>query len=110
MNSFNPRLEFGSLYTTLYDPFHCLVSIVFGSRAKATQQLITRVPESTAVDIHSAVTSAELAQKAWRRLPLSKRRKHLLRLIELIRSHESDLVSRSQLSHVLGQSYDTYTV
>lgn len=62
---------------------------------KSTQNLITRVPESTAVDVHNAVTSADSAQKLWRRLPLSKRRKHLLRLIELIRSHEVDLVSRT---------------
>ncbi|KAL1301557.1 hypothetical protein AAFC00_005794 [Neodothiora populina] len=59
----------------------------------ATQQLITRVPESTLTDVHNAVNSAEAAQKKWRRVPLTKRRKPLLRLIELMRNNEMSLVN-----------------
>lgn len=63
---------------------------------KTSQELITRVPESTGTDIRDAVRSAEEAFKGWRRLPLAKRRSHLLRLIELIRSNEMDLVGYAQ--------------
>ncbi|KAF1344912.1 methylmalonate-semialdehyde dehydrogenase [Delphinella strobiligena] len=58
-----------------------------------SQELITRVPESTGTDIRDAVRTAGEAYKGWRRLPLAKRRSHLLRLIELIRSNEMDLAN-----------------
>lgn len=63
---------------------------------KTSQELITRVPESTGTDIRDAVRSAEEAYKGWRRLALAKRRSHLLRLIELIRNYELDLVGYAQ--------------
>ncbi|KAL4887359.1 methylmalonate-semialdehyde dehydrogenase [Aspergillus karnatakaensis] len=55
-------------------------------------KLLTCVPESSIAEVQDAIASASLAQKEWRRLPTSKRRSYLYRLVELMRLNQSELV------------------
>ncbi|KAF7559198.1 hypothetical protein G7046_g4967 [Stylonectria norvegica] len=52
-----------------------------------SQKFITRVPESTSVEVNRAVSTAVAAQPAWAATSLSKRRSLVLDLMSVIRQH-----------------------
>jgi lactaldehyde dehydrogenase/glycolaldehyde dehydrogenase len=51
----------------------------------ATEELISRIPESSAEDVDQAVEAAEAAQKSWGKLPAVARAGYLRKLAVLIR-------------------------
>ena len=62
-----------SSWIDLYDP--------------ATNNLVTRVPQSTEEELHAAVTSANKAFPAWRATSLLHRQQIMFRFVALIREH-----------------------
>ncbi|WP_431025465.1 CoA-acylating methylmalonate-semialdehyde dehydrogenase [Halomonas sp. H5] len=59
----------------------------------ATQEVVARVPFCTAEEVDRAVTSAKAAFKAWRKVPLAKRQRIMLRFQALIREHTAELAA-----------------
>ncbi|EXJ90480.1 methylmalonate-semialdehyde dehydrogenase (acylating) [Capronia coronata CBS 617.96] len=57
----------------------------------ATQNLITRVPNSTILEVQKAVAAAEAAQPAWALLSFSKRRHKMLTLLDIIRENTAKI-------------------
>ncbi|GAB7349921.1 hypothetical protein MBLNU459_g0624t1 [Dothideomycetes sp. NU459] len=54
-------------------------------------KVLTRVPESTLVEVQNAVHAAETAQTAWGALPFTKRRLRLLTLLDVLRQNASKI-------------------
>ncbi|GKW48864.1 CoA-acylating methylmalonate-semialdehyde dehydrogenase [Halomonas sp. NCCP-2165] len=59
----------------------------------ATQEVVARVPFCTAEEVDRAVTSAKAAFKEWRKVPLAKRQRIMLRFQALIREHTAELAA-----------------
>src|SRR5690554_8151955 len=57
----------------------------------ATQEVVARVPFCTAEEVERAVASAKEAFKSWRKVPLAKRQRIMLKLQALIRSHTDEI-------------------
>lgn len=56
-------------------------------RLQATQDVVSRVPQTTSAEFEAAVAAARDAFPAWRRTPVSVRQRVMLRLQHLIREH-----------------------
>ncbi|KAI1775629.1 methylmalonate-semialdehyde dehydrogenase [Hypoxylon cercidicola] len=65
------------VWTKVYDP--------------ASQNFITRVPESTDVEVQNATVAAAAAQPAWAALTLSKRRSLLLNFLNVMKQSSSKI-------------------
>ncbi|KAK0383420.1 hypothetical protein NLU13_9332 [Sarocladium strictum] len=52
-----------------------------------TQKVLTRLPESTAVEVQHAVQAAKSAQRSWAALSLAQRRLFMLKWLDVIRRH-----------------------
>lgn len=57
----------------------------------STEKVISEIPEGTAADVDRAVTSAEIAQKAWAKKPAVERAKYLHELAQAIRKRSEEL-------------------
>lgn len=57
----------------------------------ATQQVVARVPFCTPDEVERAIASAKTAFKEWRKVPLGKRMRIMLKLQALIREHTESL-------------------
>lgn len=57
----------------------------------ATQELLARVPDSTATTVDAAVAAARRAQPAWERLPAIQRAGHLRAIAAKLREHRAEL-------------------
>ena len=55
----------------------------------ATQEVVARVPFCTAEEVEQAVASAKEAFKTWRKVPLAKRMRIMLKLQALIRDRRA---------------------
>ncbi|MCZ0925919.1 CoA-acylating methylmalonate-semialdehyde dehydrogenase [Halomonas janggokensis] len=59
----------------------------------ATQEVVARVPFCTADEVERAIASAEMSFKEWRKVPLGKRMRIMLKLQALIREHTPELAA-----------------
>ncbi|TFH85953.1 CoA-acylating methylmalonate-semialdehyde dehydrogenase [Billgrantia azerbaijanica] len=59
----------------------------------ATQEVVARVPFCTAEEVDRAVASAKEAFKSWRKVPLAKRQRIMLKLQALIRENTDELAA-----------------
>ncbi|MDR5859967.1 CoA-acylating methylmalonate-semialdehyde dehydrogenase [Halomonas eurihalina] len=59
----------------------------------ATQEVVARVPFCTVEEVDRAVASAQEAFKSWRKVPLAKRQRIMLKLQALIREHTEELAA-----------------
>lgn len=66
----------------------------------ATQNLVTRVPETTQEEMRSAVDSAETAFKTWKNTSLLSRQQIMFRLAALIRDNMDRLAASITLEQV----------
>lgn len=55
---------------------------------QATQEVVSRCPETTPAEFQAAVQAAKDAFPAWRRTPLPTRQRVMFKLQQLIRSHK----------------------
>jgi malonate-semialdehyde dehydrogenase (acetylating) / methylmalonate-semialdehyde dehydrogenase len=69
-------------------------------RDPATQNLVTRVPESTTEELREAVDSAESAFKTWKNTSLLTRQQVMFRLASLIRENMDRLAASVTLEQV----------
>jgi malonate-semialdehyde dehydrogenase (acetylating)/methylmalonate-semialdehyde dehydrogenase len=69
-------------------------------RDPATQNLVTRVPESTDAEMQRAVDSAEKAFKTWKNTSLLSRQQIMFRLAALIRENWDRLAASITLEQV----------
>jgi len=58
----------------------------------ATNQVVTRVPNSTSAELNAALKAAETAFPAWRNTPVTQRQRVLFKLHELIVNNENELI------------------
>ena len=66
----------------------------------ATQNIVTRVPETTEEEMRAAVDSAEKAFKTWRNTSLLSRQQIMFRLASLIRENMDRLAASVTLEQV----------
>ncbi|CAH0042612.1 unnamed protein product [Clonostachys rhizophaga] len=66
------------VWTKTYDP--------------STQSFLTRVPESTVLEVQQAVAAAAVAQPHWAAIPFQHRRLKLLDLVHAIQQHHARIV------------------
>ncbi|WP_136248315.1 CoA-acylating methylmalonate-semialdehyde dehydrogenase [Halomonas borealis] len=59
----------------------------------ATQEVVARVPFCTIEEVDRAVASAQSAFREWRKTPLAKRQRIMLKLQALIREHTEELAA-----------------
>ncbi|MAY72215.1 MAG: methylmalonate-semialdehyde dehydrogenase (CoA acylating), partial [Halomonas sp.] len=59
----------------------------------ATQEVVARVPFCTLEEVDRAVASAHQAFASWRKVPLAKRMRIMLKLQALIREHTPELAA-----------------
>ncbi len=59
----------------------------------ATQEVVARVPFCTAEEVDRAVASAKEAFKSWRKVPLARRQRIMLKLQALIREHTDEIAA-----------------
>ncbi|SFH27192.1 CoA-acylating methylmalonate-semialdehyde dehydrogenase [Modicisalibacter xianhensis] len=59
----------------------------------ATQEVVARVPFCTVEEVDRAVASAKAAFKTWRKVPLAKRMRIMLKFQALIREHTAEIAS-----------------
>lgn len=59
----------------------------------ATQEVVARVPFCTADEVERAISSSKEAFKEWRKVPLGKRMRIMLKLQALIRDNTSELAA-----------------
>ena len=59
----------------------------------ATQEVVARVPFCTADEVDRAVASAKEAFKSWRKVPLARRQRIMLKLQALIREHTDEIAA-----------------
>ncbi|MDN3558077.1 CoA-acylating methylmalonate-semialdehyde dehydrogenase [Halomonas maura] len=59
----------------------------------ATQEVVARVPFCSAEEVDRAVASAQAAFTTWRKVPLAKRMRIMLKLQALIREHTEELAA-----------------
>ena len=71
----------------------------------ATQNLVTRVPESTSEEMSAAVDSAEKAFKTWKNTSLLTRQQIMFRLATLIRENMDRLAASITLEQVHPPSF-----
>ncbi len=62
---------------------------------QATQEVVSRVPQTTAAEFNEAVQNAQEAFKSWRNVALPQRQRVMFRFQELIR-HHTVCISRTQ--------------
>jgi malonate-semialdehyde dehydrogenase (acetylating)/methylmalonate-semialdehyde dehydrogenase len=67
--------------------------IYYANSVQATQRLLTRVPNSTLVEIQNAVNQAAIAQLSWANVPVGERRSYMLRLLEAVRADSDAMAS-----------------
>ncbi|WP_440997710.1 CoA-acylating methylmalonate-semialdehyde dehydrogenase [Arhodomonas sp. SL1] len=65
----------------------------------ATQEVVARVPFCTAEEVDRAVASAKAAFREWRRVPLAKRQRIMLKFQALIREHSEELAALMTEEH-----------
>jgi acyl-CoA reductase-like NAD-dependent aldehyde dehydrogenase len=70
--------------------------LTFPLRAQATQEVVSRLPLTTAAEFNAAVQAAKDAFPKWRNTPISARQRIMLKYQHLIREH---MVSRSPYHH-----------
>ncbi|VUC21052.1 unnamed protein product, partial [Clonostachys rosea] len=58
----------------------------------ATQSFLTRVPESTVLEVQQAVAAAAVAQPHWAAIPFQHRRLKLLDLVHAIQQHHARII------------------
>ena len=58
----------------------------------ATQELVSRVPIALSSELHAATNAAAEAFKTWKDVPVSIRQRYMLKLQELVRKNEDELV------------------
>ncbi|KAK9856811.1 hypothetical protein WJX84_009835, partial [Apatococcus fuscideae] len=63
----------------------------------ATQEVISRVPQTTAAEFDHAVENAQEAFLSWRNVALPQRQRVMFRLQELIRQHTDELAANITL-------------
>jgi malonate-semialdehyde dehydrogenase (acetylating) / methylmalonate-semialdehyde dehydrogenase len=73
----------------------------------ATQNLVTRVPETTEKEMKTAVESAEKAFKTWKNTSLLTRQQILFRLASLIRDNVDRLAASITLEQVRSINNET---
>jgi malonate-semialdehyde dehydrogenase (acetylating)/methylmalonate-semialdehyde dehydrogenase len=54
---------------------------------QATQEVVSRLPETTAAEFNAAVAAAKAAFPAWRATPVPTRQRVMLKFQELIRAN-----------------------
>ncbi|TDX31684.1 malonate-semialdehyde dehydrogenase (acetylating)/methylmalonate-semialdehyde dehydrogenase [Modicisalibacter xianhensis] len=59
----------------------------------ATQEVVARVPFCTVEEVDRAVASAKAAFKTWRKVPLAKRMRIMLKFQALIREHTAEIAA-----------------
>ncbi|WP_372613703.1 CoA-acylating methylmalonate-semialdehyde dehydrogenase [Halomonas sp.] len=59
----------------------------------ATQEVVARVPFCTAEEVERAVASANEAFKTWRKVPLGRRQRIMLKFQALVREHTPELAA-----------------
>lgn len=59
----------------------------------ATQQVVSRCPQSTPEEFNAAVAAAKAAFPAWRNTPVPTRQRVMFKLAELVRAHKDELAS-----------------
>ncbi|BBI52437.1 hypothetical protein HORIV_48580 [Vreelandella olivaria] len=59
----------------------------------ATQEVVARVPFCTADEVERAISSSKEAFKEWRKVPLGKRMRIMLKLQALIRDNTAELAA-----------------
>lgn len=60
---------------------------------QASQNFITRVPESTTAELQEVVQAAAAAQPVWAQLTPARRRKCMMNLLPIFRQYSSKIVS-----------------
>ncbi len=59
----------------------------------ATQEVVSRCPQSTPQEFNAAVAAAKEAFASWRNTPIPTRQRVMFKLAELIRAHKDDLAA-----------------
>lgn len=59
----------------------------------ATQQVVSRCPQSTPDEFEAAVAAAKAAFPAWRNTPVPTRQRVMFKLAELVRAHKDELAA-----------------
>lgn len=59
----------------------------------ATQQVVSRCPQSTPEEFNDAVAAAKAAFPAWRNTPIPTRQRVMFKLAELVRAHKDELAA-----------------
>jgi malonate-semialdehyde dehydrogenase (acetylating)/methylmalonate-semialdehyde dehydrogenase len=59
----------------------------------ATQEVVARVPFATAAEVDQAVAAAKEAFRSWRKVPLVRRMRIMLRFQALVREHTEELAA-----------------
>jgi malonate-semialdehyde dehydrogenase (acetylating)/methylmalonate-semialdehyde dehydrogenase len=57
------------------------------AHTQATQEVVSRLPETTAAEFNAAVAAAKQAFPAWRATPVPTRQRVMLKFQELIRAN-----------------------
>lgn len=57
------------------------------THTQATQEVVSRLPETTAAEFNAAVAAAKAAFPAWRATPVPTRQRVMLKFQELIRAN-----------------------
>lgn len=72
------------------EPADRYISVPAGASAatvQATQEVVSRLPETTAAEFNAAVAAAKAAFPAWRATPVPSRQRVMLKFQELIRAN-----------------------
>ena len=77
----DPSLKLYISELLVLPPLRCML------RAQATQEVVSRVPESTQVEMTAAVDAAQNAFQKWRRTPIVARQRIMFKLQQLIREN-----------------------
>jgi acyl-CoA reductase-like NAD-dependent aldehyde dehydrogenase len=82
---------------------------VFIALLQATQEVVSRIPLTTAAEFNAAVQAAKDAFPAWRATPVPTRQRVMLKFQELIRQNWVSRISRQQASHTMdGEANHTW--
>ncbi|HSH49703.1 MAG TPA: aldehyde dehydrogenase family protein, partial [Halomonas sp.] len=65
----------------------------------ATQEVVARVPFCTAEEVEQAIASAKQAFTTWRKVPLGRRMRIMLKLQALVREHTDELAALISEEH-----------
>lgn len=66
---------------------HACHTLPSHAHTQATQEVVSRLPETTAAEFNAAVAAAKAAFPAWRATPVPTRQRVMLKFQELIRAN-----------------------